>query len=68
MKSPITGKEMQLKFESRKLTFRKEEFTIKYHYYLCEDTKEQFTTTEIDELNITQLYNQYRKKYNLREK
>ena len=29
-----------------------------YHYYLCQDTGEQFTTTELDELNINQLYNQ----------
>jgi putative zinc finger/helix-turn-helix YgiT family protein len=65
MKSPITGKEMVLKNEPRKLSFRKEEFIIRYHYYLCKDTREQFTTTEIDELNMTQLYNQYREKYNL---
>ncbi|MFK2137546.1 type II toxin-antitoxin system antitoxin SocA domain-containing protein [Bacteroides fragilis] len=34
-------------------------------YYLCEDTKERFTTTEIDEINISQVYNQYRIKYGI---
>lgn len=65
MRSPITGKEMSLQKEIRTLTFRKEEFTIVSHYYLCEDSKERFTTTEIDELDINQLHNQYREKYNI---
>ncbi|QSE96503.1 type II TA system antitoxin MqsA family protein [Fulvivirga lutea] len=65
MKSPITGKEMLLKFELRKLEFRKESFTVAYHFYLCEESEEQFTTTELDELNMIQLYNQYREKHNL---
>ncbi|UII31380.1 DUF4065 domain-containing protein [Fulvivirga ulvae] len=65
MKSPITGKEMLLKFELRTLDFRKESFTVAYHFYLCEESDEQFTTTELDELNMIQLYNQYREKHNL---
>lgn len=65
MKSPITDKEMSLHTEPQTLIFRKEEFTILHHCYLCEDSKERFTTTEIDELNINQLYNQYREKYNI---
>lgn len=65
MKSPITGKEMVLRKEPRTMTFRKEEFTITYHYFLCEDSGEQFTTAELDEIDINQLYNQYREKYNI---
>lgn len=65
MKSPITGNPMSLKTESRQLTFRKETFTIKYHFLLCEDSGEHFTTTEIDEFNMLQLFNQYREKHNL---
>ena len=65
MKSPITGREMTLVKELRSLYFRKEPFSIVYHYYLCQDSDDQFTTTDIDELNITQLYNQYREKHNL---
>jgi putative zinc finger/helix-turn-helix YgiT family protein len=65
MKSPITGKEMSLQKEERTMTYRKQEFMVQYHYYLCKDSGEQFTTTELDELNITQVYNQYRKAHNL---
>ena len=65
MKSPITGKEMSLKKENRKLTFRKEEFEIMYHYYLCGDSKEQFTYAELDEINLVQLHNQYREAHHL---
>lgn len=60
MKSPFTGKEMKLVKEERLMEFRKEEFKIVFHYYLCEDTNEQFTDIHLDELNINQLYNQYR--------
>jgi DNA-binding transcriptional regulator YiaG len=65
MKSPMTGKEMILTKERRLMDFRKEEFEIIFHYYLCEDSEEQFTTTGLDELNINQLYNQYRDKFNI---
>ena len=65
MKSPITGKEMPLKRKRRSLTFRKEEFNFYNHYYACEDSGEEFTSTELDELNLLQVHNQYRDKYNL---
>lgn len=65
MKSPITGKEMFLKREHQNLIFRKEEYDIVYHYFLCEDSKEQFTNDKLDELNLKQLYNKYREAHNL---
>lgn len=65
MKSPITGNEMTLVKEKKRLVFRKEEFEYIHHSYLCEDTKETFTDTKLDTLNITQVYNQYLDKYNL---
>ncbi len=65
MKSPITGKEMKLVKELTSLPFRKEEFEVMYHYYLCEDTKEQYTDDELDNLNIAQVHNQYREKYGI---
>lgn len=65
MKSPFTGKKMSLKYELRKVEFRKEEFEIAYHYYLCEDSEEQFTDTRLDEYNIQLLHNQYRAKHNI---
>ena len=65
MKSPITGKEMKLMHEKRVLNFRKEPFEIYSCFYKCEDSREQFTNNNIDELNISQVYNQYRIKYNI---
>jgi putative zinc finger/helix-turn-helix YgiT family protein len=65
MKSPITGKEMQLIKERRSMVFRKETFEVVFHYYRCEDTGEQFTTTALDEVNMNQVYHQYRDKFNI---
>jgi putative zinc finger/helix-turn-helix YgiT family protein len=65
MKSPITGKEMKLTKERRSMDFRKETFEIVFHYYKCEDSEEQFTTTSIDEVNMNQVYNQYRDRFNI---
>ncbi len=65
MKSPITGKEMLLMRELRSMTFRKEEFEVVFHFYKCDETGEQFTTTELDKINLRQLYNQYRDSHNL---
>ncbi len=65
MKSPFTGGETILKSERRELVFRKETFSYVAQFYECVDTKEQFTTTELDEVNISQIYNQYRVKYGI---
>ncbi len=65
MKSPITGKEMVLTKERRSMDFRKETFEIVFHFYKCEDSGEQFTTTALDEVNMNQVYNQYRDKFNI---
>lgn len=65
MKSPITGMEMKLTKERRSMDFRKETFEIVFHYYKCEDSGEQFTTTVLDELSMNQVYNQYRDKFNI---
>ena len=65
MKSPFTGKEMKLVREPRTMQFRKENFEYVHHAFRCDETEEQFTTTELDELNIFQVYNQYREKHNI---
>ncbi|MEQ9287686.1 MAG: DUF4065 domain-containing protein [Cyclobacteriaceae bacterium] len=65
MNSPITGKEMKLSYEWRTVPFRKEQFDIPYQFYLCEDSGEQFTTTELDELNMRRVYNQFRAKHHI---
>lgn len=65
MKSPFTGGKVVLLQENAELMFRKEKFPYRSLFYQCEDTKERFTTTEIDEINLTQVYNQYRVKYGI---
>jgi len=65
MKSPFTGGEAVLRQEWRTMDFRKESFTIMYHYYVCKDTGEQFTDDTLDEVDLNQVYNQYREKYGI---
>lgn len=62
MKSPFTGGEVKLIKEKKSFEFRKMSFEIIYHYFKCVDTGEEFTNTELDELNTNQAYNQYREK------
>lgn len=65
MRSPFTGGNVILQQEDAELIFRKERFQYIYLYYQCEDTEEKFTTTEIDDINLSQVYNQYRIKYGI---
>lgn len=65
MKSPITGKEMTLSIEKSNLVFRKEQFEYIHKSFKCVDSGESFTTTELDEFNLNQVYNQYRDKHNI---
>lgn len=63
MKSPFTGKEMSIHKEWRTMRFRKEEFKVLFHSYICDDTGEQFEDEAFSELNYNQLVNQYRSEY-----
>lgn len=65
MNSPITGKAMKIVREADTLTFRKEQFEVVYHYYLCEDSGERFTDDRLDMLNMTQVTNQYRERHGI---
>lgn len=65
MKSPFSGGDAKLCYEPSVLTFRKEQFRYVHQFYECQDTHERFTTTELDEANIAQIYNQYRAKYGI---
>lgn len=65
MKSPITGKEMKLIRKNVSLPYRKDEFSVVYHCFLCEKTKEQFTNNDLDNINQAQVHNQYREKYGI---
>lgn len=63
MKSPFTDGETTLQNEKKELEFRKDLFTVIQFFYKCNDTGEEFTTDELDQINVNQLYNQYREKY-----
>ena len=65
MDSPITGKPMRLMREKRIIPFRKEDYEVDFHYWFCVDSKEQFEDERQAELNISQVYNQYRAKHNI---
>jgi hypothetical protein len=58
MKSPLTGKEMKLMSEPSTLDYKGKAYNVTHHYYLCELTNEQFTTTELDEMNLLELNKQ----------
>lgn len=57
--SPLTGGKVSLHWEWRDVAFRKECFRVLVPFYVCEDTKEQFTTTESDNIWFSQIRNQY---------
>lgn len=65
MKSPFTGGPVRHEKKIEKLEYRKEYFELVYHYYVCEDSGEEFTDEATDTLNITQVHNQYRAKYGI---
>jgi len=62
MTSPFTGGETILVKEPGEHDFRGSKFHIIHHYYQCVDTGETYTDTQLDELNLNQVYNQYREK------
>ena len=49
-----------MKYENRELEYRKEKYPYVAQFYEDDETHEQFTTTEMDEANLAQVYNQYR--------
>ena len=53
-----------LKHESATVKFRGEEYSYTYSYYV-EPDGQRYTTTEIDEENVRQVYDQYREKYGI---
>ncbi len=59
------NKEVSLIKESKELTFRKDSFMIIDHYYKCNNCNEIFVTSDIEQINIVQVYNQYREKHKI---
>ena len=65
MKSPLTGGKVKEVSTTEVKEFRKEKFRVHVRYYICEDTGEQFTTTEQDTLQFNDLYSQYRTRHGI---
>ncbi len=66
MNCPICNNDtIKLKTEIVNREFRKEKFKVFEQYYICKKCKKDFTTPGQDDLAITQVYNQYREKYNI---
>lgn len=58
MKSPLTGREMKLMSEPSTMDYKGKTYNVNHHFYLCELSNEQFTTTELDEINLEDLFRQ----------
>ena len=65
MRSPFADCEATLMCEEKKVEFRKETFSYIESFYRCNITGLDFTTTELDDANIAQVYEQYREKYGI---
>jgi transcriptional regulator with XRE-family HTH domain len=63
--SPFSDGKAHLQRKGNTLPFRKSDFEIVEHFYVCADTKEEFTTAELDKVNLNQVYNQYRDRFGL---
>lgn len=61
--SPITGKPMIIVAEKDTVEFRGESYSYTHFAYRCEDSGEQYTTDELDEVNTNQVYNAYRERH-----
>lgn len=60
--SPYNDGKALLKCEEKKAEFRNEKFNYIHFYYLDEKSGLRFTTPEIGDLNLNQIYNQYRER------
>jgi putative zinc finger/helix-turn-helix YgiT family protein len=55
----------ELKYIIKEEEYRKEKFNVYEFYFKCENTSNEFTTPEIGDVNLLQLYNQYRERKNI---
>ena len=49
---------MKLMSEPSTMDYKGKTYNVIHHFYLCELSNEQFTTTELDEQNLEELYKQ----------
>lgn len=60
-----TNSKQKLTWRRETHLYRKERFSICYHYYMDLKSGEEFTTTELESLNLTQIKNQYRARHKI---
>lgn len=65
IKSPFTGGQVEILEAPAKTLFRKEEYSYTEYTYRCVDTGRTFTTDELDDLSLHQVYDQYCKKHGI---
>ncbi len=65
MISPFTGGKVTKKHKLETFTFRKEKFTVKRYYFVCNDTGREFTNEEVDEQVFTDICKQYRERHRI---
>lgn len=65
MECPICDGKVTIKSKREHYTFRKKDFEITAQFYECEQCKESFSDTTLDERNIQQVYNLFRQENNI---
>jgi putative zinc finger/helix-turn-helix YgiT family protein len=51
--------------EQTEVAYKKEMFCVNQYFYKCELCGEEFTTDEVDDISMLQVYNQYRAKHQI---
>jgi len=65
IESPFTGGKVFEVQDVEEKTFRGEKYLVNVRYYQCEDSGEQFTTTEQDSLWTSEIHRQYRQNHSI---
>ena len=60
MKSPITGKEMEIRNEMKDCHYKGFDIPYMQTSYYCKDSGENFTTTEQDEIHMERIEKKFR--------
>jgi putative zinc finger/helix-turn-helix YgiT family protein len=65
MECPLCDGMADITIKKNEFILRKEKFMINEHFYKCHKCGEEFTTNEIDKLNLNQVFNLYREKHRI---
>ena len=65
MISPFTGGKVTRTHKLETFTFRKEKFTVKRFYFVCNDTGREFTNNDVDTQVFNDIYKQYRERHGI---